>query len=156
MGLPAGSRHCSASTAVERFYYSVETDWLEQRASADAQQLLRRTIKKARRRTSDRVLAQITTADEDGTHRIVDEFPIIRHDKAANVADVAAVYYAYRLTVRTDVAVLLQQFRLVDTVLRIVGVGSVGTRCYIALLLGPIDEALFIQIKEAPPSVLAT
>jgi uncharacterized protein (DUF2252 family) len=41
-------------------------------------------------------------------------------------------------------------------VLRIVGVGSVGTRCHVALLLGPASEPLFLQVKEAPPSVLAT
>src|SRR5262249_43920844 len=51
---------------------------------------------------------------------------------------------------------LLQQFRIVDVVRRIVGVGSVGTRCGIALLLGPAGEPLFLQLKEAQASVLQT
>jgi uncharacterized protein (DUF2252 family) len=143
-------------TALERFYYRVETDWLEQQVTGEDQRVVRRHIKKARRRTSDRVLATIATTDEGGELRIVDAFPIIRHDDPAIVERLAHLYDAYRLTVRTDVGLLLQQFRLVDTVLRIVGVGSVGTRCYIALLLGRADEPMFIQVKEAQPSVLTT
>src|SRR5262249_25106878 len=66
------------------------------------------------------------------------------------------IYDTYRVNVRTDVAYLLQQFHVVDAVLRVVGVGSVGTRCFIVLQLGPSDEPLFLQIKEAPRSVLTT
>jgi len=143
-------------TALDRYYFRVETDWLEARVNAESQQIIRKTIKKARRRTSDRVLAKITTTEECGTPRIIDDFPIVRHDDALTIERVGKLYDDYRLTVRSDVAVLLQQFRVVDAVMRIVGVGSVGTRCFIALLLGPSNEALFIQTKEAPPSVLAT
>jgi uncharacterized protein (DUF2252 family) len=49
---------------------------------------------------------------------------------------------------------LLSQFTLADFILRVVGVGSVGTRCYVLLLVGPNGEPLFLQAKEAPPSVL--
>jgi uncharacterized protein (DUF2252 family) len=49
---------------------------------------------------------------------------------------------------------LLEQFRLVDVARRVVGVGSIGTRCDIGLLLGPSDEPLFLQVKEATTSVL--
>jgi Uncharacterized protein conserved in bacteria (DUF2252) len=56
--------------------------------------------------------------------------------------------------VRSDVALLLQRFRLVDVARKVVGVGSVGTRCYIALLLDSSDSPLFLQIKEANRSVL--
>jgi uncharacterized protein (DUF2252 family) len=60
----------------------------------------------------------------------------------------------YRSTVRSDVQLLLQNFRLVDVARKVVGVGSVGTRCYIALLLDGNDSPLFLQIKEADRSVL--
>jgi uncharacterized protein (DUF2252 family) len=145
-----------AMTALERFYFRVEIDWLEQQANKKEQLVLRKTVDKARQRTSDRVLAEITTTDRQGKHRIIDQAPIIRHDDSVTVAEIAELYDAYRLTVHTEVALLLQQFRVVDTVLRIVGVGSVGTRCSITLLLGPSDEPLFLQVKEAPASVLAT
>jgi hypothetical protein len=50
---------------------------------------------------------------------------------------------------------LLEQFRLVDVARKVVGVGSVGTRCWIALLLGRDDvDPLFLQVKEAQESVL--
>jgi uncharacterized protein (DUF2252 family) len=143
-----------AMSALERFYFRVETDWLEARIDANAQKLLRKTVSRARRRTSDRVLASITTTDQAGQLRIVDQDPIIRHDVAVDVPLARRTFDEYRRTVRTDVALLLEQFRLVDVARRVVGVGSVGTRAVIALLLGPSDEPLFLQIKEASTSVL--
>ena len=54
-----------------------------------------------------------------------------------------------------DRRVLLEEFRLVDVARKVVGVGSVGTRAWIALLLGRDgDDPLFLQLKEAQPSVL--
>ncbi len=143
-------------TALDRFYFRVETTWLEERSNELTQALVRKTVKKAKRRTSDQVLAKITTKDENGQRRIIDEFPIIRRSEPATIANLADQFDGYRATVRSDVALLLEQFRLVDAVLRVVGVGSVGTRCHIALLVGPGDESLFIQVKEAQRSVLET
>jgi uncharacterized protein (DUF2252 family) len=62
---------------------------------------------------------------------------------------------AYRETLEFDRRVLLEQFRLVDFARKVVGVGSVGTRAWIALLLG-LDgqDPLFVQLKEADSSVL--
>jgi uncharacterized protein (DUF2252 family) len=151
-----GLRRLFELTALERFYDRVETDWLVTQLDSEDQKLLRKTIKKAQKRTSDRVLASITTADDHGRRHIVDEFPIIRHEDLLDVDRVTALYDQYRLTVHTDVALLLEQFHVEDAVRRIVGVGSVGTRCSIVLLIGPADEPLFIQVKEAPPSVLET
>ena len=149
-----GLANLLAQPALERFYTRVETDWLETQLDSDTQRVLRKTVKHARRRTSDRVLATVATTDADGEPRIRDEHPIIRHDAAADVSRAASTVEAYRRSVRTDIAVLLEQFRLVDVALRIVGVGSVGTRCVIALLLGPNGEPLFLQMKEASTSVL--
>jgi uncharacterized protein (DUF2252 family) len=142
--------------ALQRYYHRVETDWLEAQSDSQAQKVVRRAIRKAQRRTSDRVLSKITTVDADGSPRIIDEFPIIRHDDAWGVERASEIFDTYRATVDPDVELLLRQFRVVDSVLRIVGVGSVGTRCFIALLLGPSGEPLFLQTKEAPPSVLVT
>jgi uncharacterized protein (DUF2252 family) len=143
-------------SAIERYYHRIEADWIVTQLDSEDQKLLRKTIKKAKRRTSDRVLASITTADDHGRRQIVDEFPVIRHEDLLDVDRVSTLYDAYRLTVHTDVALLLEQFHVEDAVRRIVGVGSVGTRCSIVLLIGPTDEPLFIQVKEAPPSVLET
>jgi uncharacterized protein (DUF2252 family) len=160
MAAAAGYREALAAlfelTVMERFYFRIDTEWLVSQANASGRKILRQSVKKAQRRTSDQVLGKITEVGDHGTHRIVDEFPVIRHDASVPLGAMDHIYDAYRITVRTDVAYLLQQFRVVDAVLRVVGVGSVGTRCFISLLLGPSDEPLFLQIKEAPPSVLKT
>ena len=62
---------------------------------------------------------------------------------------------SYRATLQHDRRVLLEQFELTDFARKVVGVGSVGTRAWIALLLGRDGEdPLFLQIKEAEASVL--
>jgi hypothetical protein len=61
---------------------------------------------------------------------------------------------AYRRTVSPDIAFLLSQYAVTDVVRRVVGVGSVGTRCFIVVLTGPSGESLILQVKEASHSVL--
>ena len=69
--------------------------------------------------------------------------------------EVRTLVRSYRRTLETDRRHLLEQFRLVDLARKVVGVGSVGTRAWIALFLGIDDrDPLFLQIKEAQPSVL--
>ena len=66
----------------------------------------------------------------------------------------SALVQEYRTTLREDRHVLLSKYRYVDVVHKVVGVGSVGTRCYVTLLLGSdINDPLFLQIKEAQASV---
>ena len=60
----------------------------------------------------------------------------------------------YLTTVPADIAVLLSHFRVTDLALRVVGVGSVGSRCYLAILTGPDGTPLILQIKQATKSVL--
>jgi uncharacterized protein (DUF2252 family) len=62
----------------------------------------------------------------------------------------------YKQSLPADRQVVVERYRLVDLARKVVGIGSVGTRCYVALLLGAHDEdPLFLQIKEARRSVLA-
>jgi uncharacterized protein (DUF2252 family) len=65
------------------------------------------------------------------------------------------VYRDYLRSLAPDRRVIVEKHRLVDVALKVVGVGSVGTRCYIALFRGPAGGPLFLQIKEARPSVIA-
>jgi uncharacterized protein (DUF2252 family) len=69
--------------------------------------------------------------------------------KAAQVA-----FAAYRKTLDNDRRVLLERFELRDIAIKVVGVGSVGTWCGIALLLAGEQDSLFLQMKEAGASVL--
>jgi uncharacterized protein (DUF2252 family) len=65
------------------------------------------------------------------------------------------LYREYRQTLQSDRRHLLEEFQIVDLARKVVGVGSVGTRCWILLLTGrDSDDPLFLQIKEAQESVL--
>jgi uncharacterized protein (DUF2252 family) len=94
------------------------------------------------------------TAPSRGLPRIVDQPPLIYHDRAASRETAERFIEAYRDTLPFDRRQLLNRYRLVDWAIKVVGVGSVGTRCYAALFLATRDDALFLQIKEAHRSVL--
>lgn len=149
-------RHLADVSALDRFYAKTDVGDLWQAATTSFRPILSVAVAHAEHRTSDDLVRKITTAGEGGTLRIVENPPIIHHVDPAAIGPVLDLYDAYRSTVRSDVAHLLQQFRPVDVARRVVGVGSVGTRCFVVLLQGPAGEPLFMQIKEALPSALST
>jgi uncharacterized protein (DUF2252 family) len=119
---------------------------------------------KARTKDSLKAFAKLTEL-VDGEPRIVSDPPLIV--SAADLAKDAGISFErlesvihqlfreYRRTLQPDRRHLLEEFRLVDLARKVVGVGSVGTRCWILLLLGrDSDDPLFLQIKEAQGSVL--
>jgi uncharacterized protein (DUF2252 family) len=91
-----------------------------------------------------------------GAPRIKDDPPLIFHSHARDgvEADARAFLLRFRKTLQPECRVLFDRFRLVDMAMKVVGVGSVGTRCAVALLLAESDDPLFLQIKEARASVL--
>ena len=68
--------------------------------------------------------------------------------------EMLSVFHQYRHTLREDSRVLLDRYHVVDIAMKVVGVGSVGTRCGVALLVTGDNDPLFLQIKEARASVL--
>jgi len=99
----------------------------------------------------------------DGELRIVSDPPLIvpveeifSDADAKSVDDlVRTVFHAYRRSLQGDRRRLLESYRLVHVARKVVGVGSVGTRAWVALLLGRDDQdPLFLQVKEAQASVL--
>ncbi len=64
------------------------------------------------------------------------------------------VFAAYRETLAEDRRVLLDRYQLVDAAIKVVGVGSVGRRCWIALMMSQSNDPLFLQLKEAAVSVM--
>jgi uncharacterized protein (DUF2252 family) len=125
-------------------------------------------IKKARSRTHQQTLEKLTEVDS-GRRRIISDPPLlvpfreIDFERILDDADarqitkqtVESAWAQYLDSLPDERRYLLQRFRLVDAALRVGGVGSVGTRCMIALLEGiDTDDALLLQLKEAGPSVL--
>jgi uncharacterized protein (DUF2252 family) len=88
------------------------------------------------------------------TMRIVTRPPIIQPLPTESAEEVQHVFSEYCASLREDRRILAQRYRIVDMALKVVGVGSVGTRCFIVLLEAD-DSPFFLQIKEALPSVLA-
>ena len=101
----------------------------------------------------------------DGRYRIVSQPPIVVPARELGPSlgmspddiqhTIEAQFHAYRVTLRDDQRQLLERFEIVDVARKVVGVGSVGTRAYIALLQGRDEhDPLFLQVKEATASVL--
>ena len=97
----------------------------------------------------------------DGEHRIVEEVPLIvreTHTDAGTPSNVALdrMLQSYINSKSDDRRRLLARYRIVDSARKVVGVGSVGTGCWVVLLQGvDEDDPLFLQVKEAQASVLA-
>ena len=93
-----------------------------------------------------------------GRTTIRDAPPLIFHPDFAREADfqntLDEVFAIYRDTLSDERRVLLDRYRVVDAAIKVVGVGSVGRRCWIALLMSAANDPLFLQFKEAVPSVL--
>lgn len=148
--------------AVDRYYVSVDVDALTSLAAGDKplKQLIAQTAKKARKQTSARMVEKITATREDGEPHIVANPPTLVPAPPKLIEGFEGIYGRYLNSLRPDAAALLQQFRVLDWALRVVGVGSVGTRCLIVLVgrdrPDGTTETLFLQVKEASQSVLQT
>jgi uncharacterized protein (DUF2252 family) len=119
-------------------------------------------VAKSRTKDSHQALSKLTTV-VDGERRIIADPPLIvpLEDLAGDarpgelMESLHELVRSYRRTLQTDRRRLLEGFQLVDAARKVVGVGSVGTRCWILLLLGRDgDDPLFLQAKEAEASVL--
>ena len=145
--------------ALRRFHLRVTADALlttligQDASGRRSVNQLKKSIDKARLRTSEHALAKLSIADPCGTPRIVDQPPLIVHRERVR-EDVPGILSDYRASIPPDVDTLLQHFTIVDFALKVVGVGSVGTHCYIALAMGAKGRSLFLQIKQATTSVM--
>jgi len=144
---------------------SIEQALRDFTAGVDPKRLKKSDAEVAKARTRDSMHAfEKLTHLVDGEPRIISDPPLIvpideltppgelRDRIHGEVADLLRMY---RRTLASDRRVLLEQFHFVDFARKVVGVGSVGTRAWIALFLGADgQDPLFLQVKEAQPSVL--
>ncbi|OJF09735.1 DUF2252 domain-containing protein [Couchioplanes caeruleus] len=162
--------------AMHRFASQRELDvWYARADLEEVTALLRNQLSKAGRKRIAAAQAKARTRDSmqafrklttlvDGHRRIVADPPLIvpltdllpdtdRADLETQMRDLLA---GYAETLAGDRRHLFRAFRFVDMARKVVGVGSVGTRCWIVLLSGrDQDDPLLLQVKEAMPSVLA-
>ena len=134
------------------------------RSQVDAKRVksVERNVAKARTKDSMQAYEKLTH-EVGGERRIISDPPLIVpvEDLAEDVeveqllAWIGGVIRGYRRTLESDRRYLLEEFRFMHLARKVVGVGSVGTRAWIALMLGRDDQdPLFLQAKEAQASVL--
>ena len=153
-------------TNLEVWYAHLDTEnALKEYGSQFKAKLVKQTKKdlaKARTKDSMKAFSKLTHV-VDGQARIIDEPPLIvpieqlspGEDRDELFERLRELLRGYRETLEASRRVLLEQFQLTDLAGKVVGVGSVGTRAWIALLLGRDgQDPLFLQIKQAEASVL--
>jgi len=143
---------------LDTHYAQVSIDALKEhfRKDPDMSARLAKKQKEARSRTSEAVAPKLTTV-VDGRRKIKDEPPVIYHfDEFARDFEKQRLKFIeeYKNSLQMDRQKLYGRYRYQDSAVKVVGVGSVGTRCYLSLLLADEDDPLFLQFKEARRSVL--
>jgi uncharacterized protein (DUF2252 family) len=141
-------------SVLDRYYLRFEPALYRRQAGKSLQSVIDRSVRRARERTSARAFERVMSVGPDGALRLRETPPVLQHVDTDVETELFDSFREYLTSVRADVALLLSHFRVTDVALRVVGVGSVGTRCYLAILTGPDGTPLILQIKEANRSVL--
>ncbi|MGA8575212.1 MAG: DUF2252 domain-containing protein [Candidatus Cybelea sp.] len=132
-------------------------EFLEYLPASDRDRIARRIAKTGAQRGSDVDYPKLAEAVEGKVH-IRDSPPLIFHPDVAAVADfdrrVENILKDYRESLPDDRRSLFDRYHFVDAAIKVVGVGSVGTRCWVALFTSAANEPLFLQFKQANASVL--
>ncbi len=140
---------------LDLWYSCIDAQSILKRVGRSNRSFIDREPEKAHHHTGLQVFPRLTR-EINGRYSIKDDPPLITH-----LADdertrwLQALLEGYEASLPDDRRVLLNRYRVVDLAQKVVGVGSVGTHCYIALLLGSEDnDPLFLQIKEAQAAAL--
>jgi uncharacterized protein (DUF2252 family) len=167
-GYRRAMRGFAPMTNLDIWYAHADLDQLraqfESQLNVRQRKMVDKGLAKARTRDSMQEVAKLTRI-VDGRPRIISDPPLLvpvdellpeQTDRTAFGAQLNDLIAKYRRTLETDRRFLLEQFEFADLARKVVGVGSVGTRCWIILMLGRDDsDPLFLQVKEAEESVLS-
>lgn len=146
----------SKMSALEVWYSELDAEILIEKAkTAKAQMYWQRLENRAKRQTAEHIFPRLTDMVK-GSPRIIDRPPLVYHPRQmTKLAErVREMFRRYRLTLPDERRVVLDRYHIVDIARKVVGVGSVGTRCAVVLLMAGPHDPLFLQFKEALPSVL--
>ena len=145
-------------SVLDAWYARISIDALKEhfRKDQDISARLSRKQKQARSQNSEAIVPKLTET-ANGGRKFRDNPPVIYHfqEYAENVEKGYAKFIEqYKKSLQADRQQLFEHYDLKDSAIKAVGVGSVGTRCFLALFLADQDDPLFLQIKEARRSVL--
>lgn len=149
-------REYAKMRALEVWYSLLDAEiFLEEAPTKKSKRLWEAAEREAFRETAEHVFPKITQV-KNGQRRIVDHPPLMYHprDYKKRGKFVEDMFRRYRSTLPEERRVVLDRYQIVDIARKVVGVGSVGTRCAAMLLMAGKDDPLFLQFKEANASVL--
>ena len=142
--------------ALEVWYSHMDAEvFIEESKSAAAKKRWKRVENNARLQTAEHIFPKIAHV-VNGRTRIVDHRPLIYHTRESDLMkkQVTRMFHDYRETLPAERRVILDRYHIIDVARKVVGVGSVGTRCAVALLMAGKHDPMLLQFKEALPSVL--
>lgn len=139
----------SAMTHLDVWYSRLEVNEMLELLTPSVRKSSTKRVDRMAAKNHLRALDKLTTM-VDGRRRIVDDPPLIEHVAVDEVRRrLESVFRQYRTSLASDRRALFDHYRFVDFARKVVGVGSVGTRCWIGLFQGPNGGPLFLQVKEA-------
>ena len=142
--------------ALEVWYSHMDAEvFMEEAKTVAARKRWEQVESKARLETAEHIFPKVANV-KNGRTRIVDHPPLVYHPRSSDVEvkHVAQKFQEYRETLPAERRVILDRYHILDVARKVVGVGSVGTRCGVALLMAGEHDPMLLQIKEALPSVL--
>jgi len=142
--------------ALEVWYSYMDAEvFIKEAKTAAARKRWEHVEDEARHQTAEHIFPKIADVI-NGRTRIVDHPPLVYHPRESDVElkHVIEKFHDYRETLPAERRVILDRYHILDVARKVVGVGSVGTRCAVALLMAGEHDPMLLQIKEALPSVL--
>jgi uncharacterized protein (DUF2252 family) len=142
--------------ALEVWYSHMDAEVFVQDAkTAAAKKRWEQIEKKASLQTAEHIFPKIAHV-QDGRLRIVDHPPLVYHSDSSELMSkhLVEMFHQYRQTLPDERRVILDRYHIMDVARKVVGVGSVGTRCALALLMAGEHDPMLLQMKEARASVL--
>ncbi len=148
-------REYSRMSPLEVWYARLDMETIIAMAPDEkAKKVRQQMAEKARQRVVETLFPKIS-GEVAGGHRLLDQPPILFHVAEADWEERVREGLAdYRQSLSDERRVLLDRYHLEDFALKVVGIGSVGTRCYIGLFFSAENHPLILQFKEARRSVL--
>lgn len=144
---------------MELWYSTLSEKEVLNAVTPEQKKRIKKITSKARTRTHMQVLDKLTDIIDD-KYRLRDDAPFIVHETHSQAGRpieeaLGLLLESYFDSLSDERKILLRQYRIVDVARKVVGVGSVGTRCWVIFMTGThSDDPLFLQVKEAQPSVL--
>lgn len=145
--------------ALELWYFAFEAEMLIAKIKdADVRRRALKNLAKAREKSNSEGLFPKLVADSEGSPIFKQQLPAIFHWEGHSPGeihpDVKAAFSHYRESMAPNYRMLLDRYQIKDAAAKVVGVGSVGTSCWVVLLVAAAGDPLILQVKEARASVL--